>query len=195
MEEPLEYVLLSKKECFAYAVPPATSSGGFKASDWGNCIWKGRCQVCSKGDILVIKLVEPDGQLFAACPIPLSLPLEASIERTTDSSRFFVLKLERAGRKVLMGFGFEQRNDAFDFNATIQDFRAKPPPVELPSFSHTPRPVRPIFSDNPVNLPEPPAGRKREPVSDDFADFGDFQAAGPSSSLLDYRFLRCCILA
>ena len=188
MEEPLEYVLLSKKECFAYAVPPATSSGGFKASDWGNCIWKGRCQVCSKGDILVIKLVDADGQLFAACPVPLSSTLEASIERTNDSSRYFVLKLERAGRKILMGFGFEQRNDAFDFNATIQDFRAKPPPVQFTAFSNATLPVRSSASESPFVLPEPPGGpsRQREaPASDDFADFGDFQAATQSSSLLD----------
>ena len=185
MDELLEYVLLSKRECFAYGVPPATSAGGFKAVDWGTCIWKGRCQVCSKGDVLIVKLLEQDGTLFAACPVPVNAPLESAIERTTDSSRYFVLKLERAGRKALMGFGFEQRNDAFDFNATIQDFRAKPPAANFTSFDGTPLPARTAVREIVDALPQPPVGRKREPISDDFADFGEFQSAGQSNNLLD----------
>jgi hypothetical protein len=30
---------------------------------------------------------------------------------------------DKSGRKAHLGMGFDDRNDAFDFNATIQDFR------------------------------------------------------------------------
>jgi len=185
MDDDLEYVLLSKRECFAYGVPPATSSAGFKAADWGTCIWKGRCQLCSKAGVLIVKLLEIDGSLFAACPLPNHLPLEASLERTTDSSRYFVLKLENLGRKVLMGFGFEQRNDAFDFNATIQDFRTKPSTSTFTSFENLTLPAR-ISTESPAEvLVQPPPGRHREVAPADFADFGDFQSASKSTNLLD----------
>ena len=125
MSDDIEYVILNKKECFAYNVPPATSASGYKAADWSNCIWKGRLQVCSKGQILVIKLLDSNtGAIFAACPIPPNVDIDKIIERTVDSSRYFVLTMsDKSGRKAHLGMGFDDRNDAFDFNATIQDFK------------------------------------------------------------------------
>lgn len=125
MSEDIEYVLLNKKECFVYNVPPATSASGYKAAEWSNCIWKGRLQVCAKGDILIIKLLDAtSGAIFAACPVPPDSAIDKIVERTVDSSRYFVLTMsDKTGRKAYLGMGFDDRNDAFDLNATLQDFR------------------------------------------------------------------------
>ena len=102
MADDIEYVLLNKKECFVYSVPPAASADGYKAAEWTNSIWKGRIQVCAKGDIMIIKLLDSSsGAIFAACPIPPSVPIEKVVERTLDSSRYFVLTMsDKTGRKV-----------------------------------------------------------------------------------------------
>lgn len=183
-EESIEYVILAKRECYAFAVPPATSASGYRAADWGNCIWKGRCQLIGKGAVLVIKLLENDGTLFLACPVRNDQPLESCVERTTDSSRYFVLKLTDAnsGRKALMGFGFDERNDAFDFNVTIQDFRSQN--VQSTSTSSSSdlfalRSDAPRFT-LPASLTRPETSTPLPAPSDDFFDFGDFQSAKPS---------------
>jgi hypothetical protein len=125
MSEDIEYVLLNKKECFVYNVPPATSASGYKAAEWTNAIWKGRLQLCAKGEILIIKLLDSSsGAIFAACPVPTAAAIDKIVERTVDSSRYFVLTMsDKSGRKAYLGMGFEDRNDAFDFNAALQDFR------------------------------------------------------------------------
>ena len=125
MADEIEYVILNKKECFVYNVPPATSANGYKAAEWTNSIWKGRVQLCAKGDILIIKLLDSStGAIFAACPIAPNVAIDKVVERTVDSSRYFVLTMtDKSGRKAYLGMGFDDRNDAFDFNASIQDFR------------------------------------------------------------------------
>jgi|LauGreDrversion4_2_1035121.scaffolds.fasta_scaffold51753_2 adaptin ear-binding coat-associated protein 1/2 len=125
MADEIEYVILNKKECFVYNVPPATSANGYKAADWTNSIWKGRIQLCAKGDILIIKLLDASsGAIFAACPIAPNVPIDKVVERTVDSSRYFVLTMtDKSGRRAFLGMGFDDRNDAFDFNASIQDYR------------------------------------------------------------------------
>ena len=125
MADEIEYVILNKKECFVYNVSPATSANGYKAAEWTNSIWKGRVQLCAKGDILIIKLLDSSsGAIFAACPIPSNVPIDKVVERTVDSSRYFVLTMtDKSGRKAYLGMGFDDRNDAFDLNASIQDFR------------------------------------------------------------------------
>ncbi len=131
MSEDIEYVLLNKKEVMVYNVPPATSASGYRASEWSNCIWKGKLQVCAKGDILIIKLLDASsGAIFAACPIAPNQDVEKVLERTVDSSRYFVLTMtDKSGRKAHLGMGFDDRNDAFDFNAAVQDFRRQSTPV------------------------------------------------------------------
>ncbi|KAF4676593.1 hypothetical protein FOL46_000056 [Perkinsus olseni] len=120
----IEYVLLNKPECYVYNVPPSTRGRGHKAGEWTNCIWRGRLQVAAKGPVLVIKFVDAStGDLFAACPIAPDTPIDRVVERTVDSSRYFVLRLsDGSGHHAYLGVGFEDRNDAFDFNACLYDF-------------------------------------------------------------------------
>merc|ERR1711920_673298 len=63
-----------------------------------------------------------DEKLFAQCVIPNG-EHEKYVERVLDSSRYWVLKIVNGQRHAFIGFGFSDRNDAFDFNACIQDFR------------------------------------------------------------------------
>lgn len=120
-----------------YQIPPASSSSGHKADDWKKCIWRGRCRIVGKGQDLYIKLLDSSsGDLFAQCLIPKG-EHELYVERVVDSSRYFVLKITNGQRHAFIGLGFEDRNDAFDFNCTLSDFKStwveKEKPVEAVS--------------------------------------------------------------
>jgi len=124
-DEELEYTLLNKKEVYVYQIPPASTAQGHKADDWKKCIWRGRCQVMGQGQNMNIKMIDSgSGKLFANCMIPNG-DHEKFVERTCDSSRYFVLKISNGDRHAFIGMGFDDRNDAFDFNVVLQDFRGQ----------------------------------------------------------------------
>mmetsp|Transcript_3374 Transcript_3374/g.6828 ORF Transcript_3374/g.6828 Transcript_3374/m.6828 type:complete len:365 (+) Transcript_3374:47-1141(+) len=123
-DDEVEYTLLNKREVLVYQIPPASSSAGHKADDWKKCIWRGRCRIAGKGRDLMIKMIDANsGQLFAQCTIPNG-QYENYVERAIDSSRYFVLKITNGQRHAFIGLGFEERNDAFDFNCTLSDFKS-----------------------------------------------------------------------
>ena len=116
-----ESTLLVVNEVYAYRIPPRASAAGHKAADWpdSNLIWRGRLVVVERGEICVIKLITPStGVVFAECPVT-----PGAVEGVLDSSRYFVLRIEdpRNGRHAFLGMGFQERGEAFDFNATLQD--------------------------------------------------------------------------
>lgn len=48
------------------------------------------------------------------------------MERTLDSGRYFVLKIQNAqGRHAFIGIAFNERNDAFDFNVALQEHKSE----------------------------------------------------------------------
>jgi hypothetical protein len=49
---------------------------------------------------------------------------ERAVERTLDSGRYFVLRITNAQDKhAFIGIAFNERNDAFDFNVTLSEFK------------------------------------------------------------------------
>lgn len=140
LDEDLEYTLLNKKDCQVYEVPPSVRATGHKADEWTNLLMRGNLQVTAKGNTCYIKLLAAENQIFAVCPVN-PVRIEQSVERTIDSSRYFVLRvIGPSGQHAFIGMGFLERNDAFDFWACILDFaerlkaeepRPEGPPVQL----------------------------------------------------------------
>ncbi len=108
-------------------------------------MWTGRLKVVTKGKACFVQLIDPNGELFGQCTVDV-FP-GAAVEAVTDSSRYFVLRLQDekglvdctlvfrfsrdaacshvclmfAGNHAFIGMGFAERGDAFDFNVALQD--------------------------------------------------------------------------
>lgn len=68
-----------------------------------------------------------DGKLFA-----MSKVQDGAVERVPDSSRYFVLKIQNAqGRHAFVGLAFDDRNQAFDFNVALQEFKKLVPRMSM----------------------------------------------------------------
>ncbi|KAG0486260.1 hypothetical protein HPP92_008355 [Vanilla planifolia] len=123
-EEVFEHTLLVVREVSAYKIPPRSTSGGYKCGEWlqSDKIWSGRLRVVSCGERCEIRLEDPSsGELFAACFV-LPGQREVSVETVLDSSRYFVLRIEDGrGKHAFIGLGFNERNEAFDFNVALFD--------------------------------------------------------------------------
>ncbi|GMR36100.1 hypothetical protein PMAYCL1PPCAC_06295, partial [Pristionchus mayeri] len=118
-----ESVQLVKNEVFVYRIPPLTNARGHKAADWklDSPDWTGRMRLVSVADKLILKLEDKsNGQLYAKCPID-TYP-GVAIEAVTDSSRYFVIRLQNdSGQSAFVGLGFQDRSDSFDLNVALQD--------------------------------------------------------------------------
>ncbi|RKP21165.1 hypothetical protein ROZALSC1DRAFT_27412 [Rozella allomycis CSF55] len=115
--------LLRVKHVQVFNIPPRNSaSRGHKASDWNEShfLWQGSLIIKSHEIKSCFKYL--NGEIFAQCPYE-----HGSVEQVTDSSRYFVLKLVEVNtnKHAFVGLGFEDRNDAFDFNVILQDFSKK----------------------------------------------------------------------
>eukprot|EP01132_Coremiostelium_polycephalum_P012097 gene12097-14795_t len=118
-EENHEQTLLIKREVFIYRIPPRPNAAGYKAQDWSkdDYVWDGRLVIVARGDLCVIRFEDKvSGELYAECPVD-----NTSVEPVLDSSRYFVIKVRNGNQHAFLGMGFTERNDAFDFSATIQD--------------------------------------------------------------------------
>jgi len=120
-EEEFETTLLVVGNVYVYRIPPRPSAQGYKAADWPDesLIWQGRLLIVERGDLAIIRLVHTqNGETFAECPVH-----PGSVEPVLDSSRYFVLRVEDRATKrhAFLGMGFQERGEAFDFNAALQD--------------------------------------------------------------------------
>jgi len=109
---------------FVFRIPPRTSSEGYKAENWGEPLWTGRCKVIAIGEKCEVRLEDPATEKrFATCNVNTTEEGPQAIERVLDSSRYFVLRIEdkQKGRHAFIGIGFSERSDAFDFNVALQD--------------------------------------------------------------------------
>lgn len=137
----IQRVLFVCHPVHVYAIPPLTSMKGHTAADWtapdprnegkSGQIFTARLRILEtatpalttsepekvKTDIL---LEDPSsGSLFAAAPYTD----EGTVEHVVDSSRFFALRVVGDGKKAVLGIGFEDRSEAFDFGVTLQEAR------------------------------------------------------------------------
>ncbi|KAG9318643.1 pyridoxal phosphate-dependent transferase [Chiua virens] len=142
LEDDIISILYIAREISVYKIPPLRANEGHRANDWGdlaNPLWKGRLRIVSKvGKAALLFEDSQTGDLFARADYD---PLKPSVDAVLDSSRYFVVRVEEAGRKAYIGMGFAERTDSFDFNVALQDFtkRAKAalnppsPTTETPS--------------------------------------------------------------
>ncbi|KFA71385.1 hypothetical protein S40288_09162 [Stachybotrys chartarum IBT 40288] len=130
----IQRILFIGNTVHVYTIPPLSSTRGHVAATWtadpARHIFTARLRVLetSQSDgaapsSIKVDLVLEDassGQLFAAAPYVL----KAVVEPATDSSRFFALTVrDPSGKKALLGIGFEDRSDAFDFSVALQEAR------------------------------------------------------------------------
>ncbi|KAK3192134.1 hypothetical protein K4F52_001763 [Lecanicillium sp. MT-2017a] len=140
----IQRILFIANKLHVYNIPPLTSMRGHNASTWttdaSRHIFTARLRMletshdadlpsssstttASGQQKLKVDVVLEDpstGQLFAACPYTD----RAAVEPAVDSSRFFALTVrDDAGRKAVLGIGFEERPEAFDFAVALQEAR------------------------------------------------------------------------
>ncbi len=88
-----EDVALTIAEAFVYKIPPRQAAGGHKASDWTEQVAVVRVEVVTRGRDHFVRLLRPDsGKVFAVAPCRYGAP--SAVEQTTDSSRYFALRIE-----------------------------------------------------------------------------------------------------
>lgn len=132
----IQRILYLAPKVHIYQIPPATSTKGYQASTWTANnnklqIFTARLRVVETsipsdrddGDekVTTTLLLEDGktGDLFAAAPYTS----ERIVEQALDSSRFFAITVVGEGRKAVLGMGFEERSEAFDFSIALQDAR------------------------------------------------------------------------
>jgi hypothetical protein len=123
--EAVEHTLYICRQVNLYKIPPKATAGGHKSAEWlvADKIFEGRLRLIAKGELCEIRLEDPSsGELFALVPIPLG-QRDICVEPVADSSRYFVLRVEdpTTKRHAFLGLGFNERNEAFDFNVALSD--------------------------------------------------------------------------
>lgn len=121
-EDEYERTLLQLPSVHVFKIPVRKSADGHRASEWPKApTWTGKLRVVAKGKMAAIILLDAQtNQTFAVCPVSD----EAAVERTLDSGRYFVLRIQNAqGKHAFIGIAFNERNDAFDFNVALQEHK------------------------------------------------------------------------
>lgn len=123
MEE--EYVaertLCQLPSCHVFQIPRLANATGHRAADWPkDPVWSGKVKITARGQKASIFLLDSStSQVFATCHVE-----EGAVERVTDSGRYFVLKITNAqGKHAFIGIAFNERNDAFDFNVSLEEHK------------------------------------------------------------------------
>ena len=96
---------------------------GHRAADWPkDPSWTGKLKIVAKGKVASVILLDDKLNTFAMCHVTD----DSAVERTLDSGRYFVLRITNAqGRHAFIGIAFNERNDAFDFNVALSEFRGE----------------------------------------------------------------------
>lgn len=123
VEDEIESILYIAREISVYKIPPLKVNEGHRANEWGDLaqpLWKGRLRIIEKSSSAALYFEDAQtGELFAKAEYD---PTRPSVEAVLDSSRYFVVRVEDAGKKAYIGLGFAERTDSFDFNVALQDY-------------------------------------------------------------------------
>lgn len=125
MEEVVEQTIHICREVNLYRIPPRHGADGYRSGDWkvADKIFSGRLRVKTRGADVQLCIEDVNsGDLFAMCPFEPSAR-SVAVEPVLDSSRYFVIRVvdPATKRHAYLGLGFNERGDAFDFNAALSD--------------------------------------------------------------------------
>ena len=115
--ETVEYVRCKIRDTHVFKVSAPRQSSGWSATELTEELWQGTVKVVDRGVFSGILLTDRvTDELFAVCPI------EEEVERCTDSSRYFIVKVKNArdGKTSRVGLAFNERSQAFDFNIALE---------------------------------------------------------------------------
>ena len=128
------------RRCYVYKIPPRNTGMGYRAAGWTNQIWFGSLDVVLRGKACyielvdagataqttiigkaVIELVDDKKKVFASTMVRDDGP--SVIEPVLDSSRYFVMRIEKDRKKAYIGIGFQERSEALDFKIALQEYK------------------------------------------------------------------------
>ncbi|KOS20483.1 Adaptin ear-binding coat-associated protein 2 [Escovopsis weberi] len=121
-DDPQRHIFTARLRVFETSLPASSTSSSSSSSSSSHPPSSSSSTGAGPApDIIKIDLVLEDpasGQLFAAAPYTA----KADVEPVVDSARFFALTVrDPAGRKAVLGIGFEDRSDAFDLNLALHE--------------------------------------------------------------------------
>ncbi|KAJ7137786.1 adaptin ear-binding coat-associated protein 1 NECAP-1 [Mycena epipterygia] len=156
MDDEIESILYIGREVSVFKIPPLKANEGHRAGEWGDLstpLWKGRLRIVEKssGAALLFEDAQ-NGELFAKADYD---PARPAVEAVLDSSRYFVVRVEDAGKKAYIGMGFQERTDSFDFNVALQDYTKRhKAALNPPTDSNEPSPHIPAGPKKDYSLKE-----------------------------------------
>ncbi|KAJ7085676.1 hypothetical protein B0H15DRAFT_845889 [Mycena belliarum] len=156
MDDEIQSILYIGREVSVFKIPPLKKNEGHRAGEWGDLsapLWKGRMRIVENSTGAAILFEDGStGELFAKAEYD---PARPSVEAVLDSSRYFVVRVEDAGKKAYIGMGFQERSDSFDFNVALQDYtKRRKAALNPPSSSDEPSPHIPAGPKKDYSLKE-----------------------------------------
>ena len=123
-DDSIEIMKLRKENAHVYKLPPMTSSQGHTTDDFKDLIFRGDVKITVKGDLCICYFLNPDQSVFLISVIDKDI--EKYIQPAVGSTRYYTLRaMTPQGESSIYGICFKQRNDAFDFFGTINEFKEK----------------------------------------------------------------------
>jgi len=127
----VEATQLKLEDCKIYRIKAMTGAKGYQAREWGlsNPMATVDLHFVTRDDDMYIKFLK-DGKLFAKSVMIEGRKicsgdkmLEYYLDKVSDSSRYFVLKIENPKTKKILtiGFGFSDRDSPATLNACVDD--------------------------------------------------------------------------
>lgn len=131
----IESIVYVNPEVYIYQIPPLKDIAGYKSSEWNvdTPLWKGRLTVVEveneqRETWCEVRLDDAStGEHFATAPYNSQ---GKGVVAVLDSTRFFAIRVVNGSQTAVLGLGFADRNQAFEFNVALQDFRKHSAPLD-----------------------------------------------------------------